>query len=166
ADPAFAPDDPSRPFSVHTRWIETEFENDIPPYSGPVGDRPDDPPREQLVVEVDGKRLEVSLPGGLSFGAGHAVAARQKAPRRSSGGRGAAATSGNALTAPMQGTIVRVAVADGARVAAGDLVVVLEAMKMEQPITAHRDGTVTGLAAEVGATVASGAVLCEITDAG
>ncbi|MGL5930097.1 MAG: biotin carboxylase N-terminal domain-containing protein, partial [Dermatophilaceae bacterium] len=135
ADPAFAPDDPSRPFSVHTRWIETEFENEIPPYSDPVGDRPDDPPREQLVVEVDGKRLEVSLPGGISFGAGHAVAARRKAPRRSSGGRGPAATSGDSLTAPMQGTIVRVAVADGATVAAGDLVVVLEAMKMEQPIT-------------------------------
>ncbi|MGL5912423.1 MAG: acetyl-CoA carboxylase biotin carboxylase subunit, partial [Phycicoccus sp.] len=105
ADPAFAPTDPSRPFSVHTRWIETEFENDIPPYSGPAGDRPDDPPREQLVVEVDGKRLEVSLPGGLSFGAGRTASPPRKAPRRSSSGRReAAAASGDAVTAPMQGT--------------------------------------------------------------
>ena len=116
-----------------------------------------------MVVEVGGKRLEVSLPGGL-------VARRRlrrrratkKAPRRSGAAKAGAAASGDSLTAPMQGTIVKIAVEEGATVAEGDLVVVLEAMKMEQPITAHKAGTVTGLAAEVGATVSNGAVLCEI----
>ena len=72
--------------------------------------------------------------------------------------------SGDAVTAPMQGTIVKVAVADGDQVAAGDLIVVLEAMKMENPVTAHRDGTVTGLAAVAGSSVSQGTVLCEIKD--
>ncbi|MGL4744838.1 MAG: acetyl/propionyl/methylcrotonyl-CoA carboxylase subunit alpha [Dermatophilaceae bacterium] len=163
-DPAFAPDDPAQPFAVHTRWIETEFVNDIPPHSGPAGGQPDDQPRERLVVEVDGRRLEVSLPRGWPAGAGRTAPGRRTAPRRSSGGRDGVAASGDAVTAPMHGTIVKVAVADGAPVTAGDLVVVLEAMKMEQPITAHRTGTVTRLAVTAGSTVASGAVLCEITD--
>jgi acetyl-CoA/propionyl-CoA carboxylase biotin carboxyl carrier protein len=64
----------------------------------------------------------------------------------------------------MQGTIVKVAVSDGDTVAAGDLVVVLEAMKMEQPINAHKAGTVTALSAEAGAVVTSGSVICEIKD--
>ena len=92
-------------------------------------------------------------------------AARKKAPKRSTGAKAGAAASGDSLTAPMQGTIVKIAVEEGATVAAGDLIVVLEAMKMEQPITAHRAGVVTGLSAEVGATVSNGAVLCEIKDA-
>jgi len=100
----------------------------------------------------------VSLGGG-----GSASAAKKKAPKRSGGGKSGGAASGDSLTAPMQGTIVKIAVEEGATVAVGDLVVVLEAMKMEQPITAHKAGTVTGLAAEVGATVSNGAVLCEIT---
>ncbi|MDP9431070.1 MAG: acetyl-/propionyl-CoA carboxylase subunit alpha, partial [Actinomycetota bacterium] len=87
-------------------------------------------------------------------------------PRKRGGGHGGAAASGESLTSPMQGTIVKVGVSDGDTVAEGDLVVVLEAMKMEQPITAHKGGTVSGLSAEVGATVTSGAVICTIADAG
>ena len=170
ADPAFAPADAETPFSIHTRWIETEFDNDIPAYAGGSADVADAPEeRQTIVVEVGGKRLEVSLPGGLSLGgggaAGGAGAAKKKAPRRSGGAKAGAAASGDSLTAPMQGTIVKIAVEEGQSVAAGDLVVVLEAMKMEQPITAHKAGVVTGLSAEQGATVSNGAVLCEIKDA-
>ena len=149
----------SEPFRVHNRWIETEFDNDLPPYAGCAAAEDDAEPRETLVVEVGGRRLEVSLPAGLG-GSGTV----KKAARRSAGKASAAAASGDSLTSPMQGTIVKVAVEDGALVEAGDLVVVLEAMKMEQPITAHKAGTVTGLAAETGQVVTSGAVLCEIAD--
>ncbi|MFC7594645.1 acetyl/propionyl/methylcrotonyl-CoA carboxylase subunit alpha [Terrabacter sp. GCM10028922] len=167
ADPAFAPKDGS-PFTIHTRWIETEFDNTIEPYAGGPGDTTEAEERQTVVVEVGGKRLEVSLPGGLSFGAGGGGAAsgsRKKAPKRSGGGKSGGAASGDSLTAPMQGTIVKIAVEEGATVAAGDLVIVLEAMKMEQPIAAHKDGVVTGLTAAVGETVTSGAVLAEIKDA-
>jgi len=167
ADPAFAPSDPQEPFTIHTRWIETEFVNDIDAYAGASGDAAEVEPRQSIVVEVGGKRLEVSLPGDLSLGGGGSGGGptRKKAPRRSGSGSAGAAASGDSLTAPMQGTIVKIAVEDGATVAEGDLVVVLEAMKMEQPITAHRAGTVSGLSAEVGATVTNGAVICEIKDA-
>lgn len=161
ADPAFAPADPAQPFTVHTRWIETEFVNTIEPWAGPAADAGPAAERETVVVEVGGKRIEVSLPAGFAVGGGAAPAAR-RAPRRTTTGRSGAATSGDALTSPMQGTIVKIAVEEGQTVAAGDLVVVLEAMKMEQPITAHKAGTVTGLAAEVGRTVTSGAVICEL----
>ncbi|WP_323099245.1 acetyl/propionyl/methylcrotonyl-CoA carboxylase subunit alpha [Intrasporangium sp. YIM S08009] len=164
ADPAFAPADPAEKFTIHTRWIETEFDNQIPAYAGAAADAPEAEERHTVVVEVGGRRLEVSLPGGLAIGNG-AGAAKKKAPKRSGGSKGGAAVSGDSLTAPMQGTIVKIAVEDGATVAAGDLVVVLEAMKMEQPITAHKDGVVTGLTAAVGETVTSGAVLAEIKDA-
>jgi len=160
-DPAFATDD-ATPFSVHTRWIETEFDNQIPAYSGAPADVEEPEERQTLTVEVGGKRVEVSLPGGISFGGG-GHAGPKKAPKRSAKKSGSAA-SGDAVAAPMQGTIVKVAVEEGQTVAAGDLVVVLEAMKMEQPLTAHKAGTVTGLAAEVGATVPSGTVLLEIKD--
>ena len=151
---------------MHTRWIETEFVNDIPPYAGGSVDAPEAQERQRIVVEVGGKRLEVSVPGGLSFGGGGgSTVTQKKAPRRSGGSKAGAAASGDSLTAPMQGTIVKVAVEDGQQVAAGDLVVVLEAMKMEQPINAHKAGVITGLSAEQGATVSNGAVLCEIKDA-
>ena len=65
---------------------------------------------------------------------------------------------------PMQGTIIKIEASEGQRVSAGDVVVVLEAMKMEQPLTAHKDGTVAGLAVQVGQTVSAGAAICEITD--
>ncbi|QDO88020.1 ATP-grasp domain-containing protein [Ornithinimicrobium ciconiae] len=163
-DPAFAPEDPETPFSVHTRWMETEFDNQIEPYSGPSADADTEPEeRQNLVVEVGGKRLEVSLPGGLSLGGG-GNGARKKAPKRARSGSGAAAASGDAVTAPMQGTIVKIAVEEGQQVAEGELVIVLEAMKMEQPINAHKAGTVTGLTAEIGQTVGNGAAICELKD--
>jgi acetyl-CoA/propionyl-CoA carboxylase, biotin carboxylase, biotin carboxyl carrier protein len=162
SDPAFAPPG-DEPFSIHTRWIETEFDNQIPPYSGTTPELPDEAgERQRVVVEVGGKRLEVVLPGGLSLGGGGT--AKKKAPRRSGGSKAGAAASGDSLTAPMQGTIVKIAVEDGQQVEQGQLVVVLEAMKMEQPITAHKAGTVTGLSAEVGQTVTNGAVIAEIKD--
>jgi acetyl-CoA/propionyl-CoA carboxylase biotin carboxyl carrier protein len=165
-DAAFAPSDPGEPFAVHTRWIETEFDNRIEPYAG-GSQAPDAADRETVVVEVAGKRFEVSVPGGFrTFGDGTQGrrAGASKPPRRSGGGGGASVGGGDALASPMQGTIVKVVVEEGQQVAEGELVVVLEAMKMEQPINAHKGGTVTGLTAEVGATVANGAVLCEIKD--
>ncbi|MEV4296130.1 acetyl/propionyl/methylcrotonyl-CoA carboxylase subunit alpha [Microbispora rosea] len=167
-DPAFTGD----PFSVHTRWIETEFDNTITPYDGEVGSA-EPAERERITVEVGGKRLEVVLPAGLGSsgpgssgpGATGSGLARKAAPRRSGGGAKKAAASGDSLVSPMQGTIVKVVVADGDTVEPGDTVVVLEAMKMEQPLTAHKGGTITGLAAAVGQTVTAGAVLCEIKDA-
>ncbi|MDP9465977.1 MAG: ATP-grasp domain-containing protein [Actinomycetota bacterium] len=154
----------SEPFRVHNRWIETEFVNDLPPYAGAASASAEDEaePRETVVVEVGGRRLEVSLPAGLGAAAGGGV--KQAAAKRSSRKASAASASGDSLASPMQGTIVKVAVEDGAVVEAGDLVVVLEAMKMEQPITAHKAGTVRGLTAETGQVVTSGAVLCEIED--
>jgi acetyl-CoA/propionyl-CoA carboxylase, biotin carboxylase, biotin carboxyl carrier protein len=161
-DPAFATDD-ATPFTVHTRWIETEFAGGIPPYAGPVGGAPDGEVRERVVVEVGGRRIEVVLPAGVGAGTG-GTAGASTAPRRRRPAKRAGAQSGDELTSPMQGTIVKIAVEEGQVVAAGDLVVVLEAMKMEQPLTAHKAGTVTSLTAEVGAPVASGTVLCEIKD--
>jgi len=159
-EPDFATDDDT-PFKVHTRWIETEFVNEIPPYSGTSaeGDEPAD--RQSITVEVGGKRIEVVLPGGLAIGSGGGGASGPKATARKSK-KSSSAASGDAVAAPMQGTIVRIAVTEGQTVAAGDLVVVLEAMKMEQPLNAHKTGTVSGLTAEVGATVPSGTVLLEI----
>ena len=165
-DEAFAPSDPNQAFSVHTRWIETEFDNTIEPYAGETAEAEEKAPRQEILVEVNGRRMAVSLPGDLALGGGGAAGgARKKAPKRSRGGGGAAAASGDAVTAPMQGTIVKVAVEEGATVAEGDQVVVLEAMKMEQPIKAHKAGVVTGLKAAVGETVNNGGVLCEIKDA-
>jgi acetyl-CoA/propionyl-CoA carboxylase, biotin carboxylase, biotin carboxyl carrier protein len=160
-DPAFAPDDATEPFKIHNRWIETEFDNTIPMFTGGTDADVTAADREHVVVEVGGKRLEVVLPAGLGT-TGAAGPAAGSAPRRRGGSKAVAAASGNALTSPMQGTIVKVAVADGDTVAAGDLIVVLEAMKMEQPLTAHKAGTITGLSSSVGDVVSSGAVLCEI----
>ena len=151
----------SEPFTVHTRWIETDFDNQLAAFVGAVAAPADAGERERVVVEVDGRRLEVVLPAGLGASAS---TGRPAAPRRSVGKSAAAAASGDALTAPMQGTIISIAVENGQVVAAGDLIVVLEAMKMEQPITAHKAGTVTGLTAEVGQTVVSGATLLELKD--
>jgi acetyl-CoA/propionyl-CoA carboxylase, biotin carboxylase, biotin carboxyl carrier protein len=162
-DPAFY----EEPFRIHTRWIETEFNNTIPPYvAGAEVAEPAE--RERVVVEVGGRRIEVTLPAGLGVSTGTAAAggasAGKTAPVRRGRAKGAARISGDALTSPMQGTIVKVAVEDGQVVAKGDVVVVLEAMKMEQPLAAHKDGTVTALQAEIGTSVTSGAVICEIKD--
>jgi acetyl-CoA/propionyl-CoA carboxylase biotin carboxyl carrier protein len=155
----------TEPFTVHTRWIETEWDNQVLPYDAAPAEAEEETPRQTVVVEVGGRRLEVSLPAGLAAGGGGAPAGAAAKPRKRGGGHGGSGASGDSLTSPMQGTIVKVAVADGDTVSAGDLVVVLEAMKMEQPINAHKDGTVTGLSAEVGATVTSGAVICTIAEA-
>jgi acetyl-CoA/propionyl-CoA carboxylase, biotin carboxylase, biotin carboxyl carrier protein len=156
-DPAFT----DEPFRVHTRWIETEWTAELAPWAG-AAEVEEPAAREAVVVEVGGKRLEVTLPAG--FGAVGAPGGVAKPARRSRSKGGAAGPGGDALTSPMQGTIVKIAVADGDRVEAGDLVVVLEAMKMEQPLTAHKSGTVKGLVATVGEAVTSGAVICELVD--
>lgn len=160
-DPAFAPVEGGE-FKVHTRWIETEFNNTIPMYSGAPGNvNSDEDERTTVVVEVNGKRLEVSLPD-LSGGAKHTAKPATSKTRKSRSARGAAKGGGDELTSPMQGTIVKVAASDGDTVAEGDLILVLEAMKMEQPITAHKAGKVSGLSAKAGDTVTSGAVLATI----
>jgi acetyl-CoA/propionyl-CoA carboxylase biotin carboxyl carrier protein len=151
-------------FTVYTTWIETDFDNQITPYGGDSVEADEPAERQRVTVEVGGRRLEVVLPAGLGGIASSGPAAAKK-PKRSAGKKAGAAASGDAITSPMQGTIVKVAVEDGATVAEGDVVVVLEAMKMEQPLKAHKAGTVTGLVAEVGATVGNGDVLCEIKDA-
>ena len=159
-DPAFAPAE-GGDFKVHTRWIETEFNNTIPMYSGAPGSvDSDEDERTTVVVEVNGKRMEVSLPD-LGGGAKPAAKPASKT-RKSRSARGAAKGGGDELTSPMQGTIVKVAASDGDTVAEGDLILVLEAMKMEQPITAHKAGKVSGLSAKAGDTVTSGAVLATI----
>jgi acetyl-CoA/propionyl-CoA carboxylase biotin carboxyl carrier protein len=156
-DPAFT----DEPFRVHTSWIETEFSAQIPPYAEPSSAAADEDERDRVTVEVGGRRLEVVLPAGLGTGGS---AGRRKPPTHQRGGQAASAVSGDTLTAPMQGTIVKVAVDDGQQVEAGDLVVVLEAMKMEQPINAHKAGTVSDLHAEVGSPIHSGAAICRIGD--
>ena len=163
ADPAFAAST-DEGFTVHTRWIETEWDNTVAPFTGGAGADDDEVPRQSVVVEVGGRRLEVSLPGNLALGVGGSAAPAARATTRKRQGKGAPTVSGDAVTAPMQGTVIKVAVSDGDTVSAGDLVVVLEAMKMENPVTAHKDGTITSLAAEPGSSVGQGAVLCEIKD--
>ncbi len=165
-DPAFT----DEPFRVHTRWIETEFPGAIEPWSGQAGsgaagqaDGRAAGQRERITVEVSGKRLEVVLPAGFGVPAAAAAAGgARRVPRGRRGGGPAAAASGDDLVSPMQGTITKIVAAEGDQVSAGDTVVVLEAMKMEQPLTAHQDGTVTGLSVEVGQTVTAGAVICKL----
>ena len=166
ADPAFAPAN-GAPFTIHTRWIETEFNNTIPAFDLSQGATATDDAgsRQSVIVEVGGKRLEVTLPESFALSNGSASNSSKKAKKAGRNrSAGPAAANGNDLTSPMQGTIVKVAVADGDLVAEGDLIVVLEAMKMEQPLTAHRAGTVTGLSAAAGDTVSAGAVLASIED--
>ena len=175
-DPAFT----AEPFTVHTRWIETEFAGRIPPQDA-AADGGAGPPaeRERITVEVGGKRLEVTVPAGLAGGTGSgpggagraggaAGVSRSPAGRRRGRGTAAGGSGGgagdDALVSPMQGTIVKIVAADGQRVSAGDTVVVLEAMKMEQPLAAHKDGMVGDLAVTVGQTVPAGAVICQLRD--
>ncbi|MFJ6568112.1 acetyl/propionyl/methylcrotonyl-CoA carboxylase subunit alpha [Streptomyces sp. NPDC091292] len=155
----------AEPFRIHTRWIETEFVNDIPPFTAPADTESDEEPgRETVVVEVGGKRLEVSLPSSLGMSLARTGLAAGARPKRRAVKKSGPAASGDTLASPMQGTIVKVAVEEGQEVKEGELIVVLEAMKMEQPLNAHRSGTVKGLSAEVGASITSGAVICEIKD--
>ncbi|MCB8904278.1 MULTISPECIES: biotin carboxylase N-terminal domain-containing protein [unclassified Streptomyces] len=160
-DPAFTAD----PFRIHTRWIETEFVNEIKPFAPAGADADEDESgRETIVVEVGGKRLEVSLPSSLGMTLARTGLAAGAKPKRRAAKKSGPAASGDTLASPMQGTIVKVAVEEGQEVKEGDLIVVLEAMKMEQPLNAHRSGTVKGLNAEVGASITSGAAICDIKD--
>ena len=161
-DPAFAPAD-GAPFSVFTRWIETEFDNGIEPWSGTQTETSAPAKRNSVVVEVEGRRIEVTLPARLLPGASSESTAGP-APRRRGNGGAVDTATGDAVKAPMQATIVKLAVAEGDVVVKGDLLLVLEAMKMEQPLTAHKDGVVTNVAASVGATVSSGHLLLTVAD--
>ena len=164
-DPAYVgPSTPSGEgeFTVYTTWIETDFDNQIEPYAGDSAEAEEPAERQKVTVEVGGRRLEVVLPAGLG-GLSSGPAGAAKKAKRSTKKAGAAAT-GDSVASPMQGTIVKVAVTEGQQVAEGDVIIVLEAMKMEQPLKAHKAGTVTGLDAEVGATVTNGAVICELKD--
>ena len=149
-------------FGVHTSWIETDFDNRIPPYDGAYGEpeAASHEDRQAVTVEVGGRRIEVVLPASIASAAGPAKDRRPKRERK----RSTAAASGDAVSSPMQGTIVKVAVEDGATVEAGDLIVVLEAMKMEQPLNAHKAGVISGLAAEIGQTLSAGTTICSIKD--
>ncbi len=160
-DPAFTAEGGS--FDVYTTWIETDYDNQLEPYSGASADADEPVERERVVVEVGGKRVEVVLPGGL--GASAAGGGGTKKAKRKAGKAAGAAASGDSLVAPMQGTVVKVTVEEGQEVAAGDQIVVVEAMKMEQPINAHKAGIVTGLKVEVGGPIGSGEVVAEIKDA-
>ncbi|NLA55260.1 MAG: acetyl/propionyl/methylcrotonyl-CoA carboxylase subunit alpha [Corynebacterium humireducens] len=157
-NPAFVGDENG--FEIYTKWIEEVWDNPIEPFVDPA-DLPEDEsvPAHKVVVEVDGRRVEISLPGDLAIGGG--AAPKKKAKKRRASG-GAAGASGDAVAAPMQGTVIKVNVEDGQEVAEGDVIVVLEAMKMENPVKAHKSGKVEGLSVEAGAGVTKGQVLLEI----
>jgi acetyl-CoA/propionyl-CoA carboxylase biotin carboxyl carrier protein len=147
-DPAY-----TKNFKVYTSYIENEFKNEIPAYQAQAAEVTTRVAAEHLVAEVNGKRFEIKLHTP------EPVVKRHRAKQSSSGGAG-----GTSLSSPMQGTVVKVAVAEGEKVEAGDLIIVLEAMKMEQPLNAHKSGVIKNLKATIGETVASGTVLCEIAD--
>ena len=148
-DPAYTEN-----FRVYTSYIENEFKNEIPAYIPAVVPVTTRVAAEHLVAEVNGKRFEVKLHTS------EPVVKRHRAKESKIGG-----SSGTGLTSPMQGTVVKVAVEVGQRVEVGDLIIVLEAMKMEQPLIAHKGGTIANLTAVIGETVSSGTVLCDIIDA-
>ncbi|SJN29232.1 acetyl/propionyl/methylcrotonyl-CoA carboxylase subunit alpha [Luteococcus japonicus] len=162
-DPAFIGD--GETFGVYTNWIETEADLKVQPYTGTLGEADEVEESQTVVVEVNGRRLEVKLPGGLASSGRPAGKKAKRPTKRDRGGAKVSEASGNSVTAPMQGTVVKLAVEEGQTVAEGDLVVVLEAMKMENPVTAHRSGVIKAVGAQVGETVTAGAVLCEIDDA-
>jgi acetyl-CoA/propionyl-CoA carboxylase, biotin carboxylase, biotin carboxyl carrier protein len=151
-------------FEIFTRWIETDWENNLEPWSGEAGEIPAPENLKDVVVEVNGKRVEVSVPRRLLVG--EIGSAQGHAPKRKSSAHTASHTGakGNLLVAPMQATIVKLNVSEGDQVQEGDLVLVLEAMKMEQPITAHRAGVVKTVSVKVGDTISSGTKLLEIAD--
>lgn len=161
-EPAFTAEDGT--FGVFTDWIETDFRNEIDSYTGDLGNPEETDPPRTVVVEVNGKRVEVRLPASLQAPRQGSTTRSKRPTKRSRGGHRPAQPSGNALASPMQGTIVKVSVVEGEEVSEGDQIVVLEAMKMEQPLVAHRAGIIRNLIAEPGTTVASGEVICEIAD--
>ncbi|MBK4145190.1 acetyl/propionyl/methylcrotonyl-CoA carboxylase subunit alpha [Corynebacterium macginleyi] len=154
ADPAFTAENGS--FDVYTKWIEEAWDNQLPPHDNSTDAEAGAPEASQVhTVEIDGRRIEVSLPA--TFGI---TGARKRKKRKGAGAK--ASVSGDAVTAPMQGTVIKVNVEEGQEVNEGDIVVVLEAMKMENPVKAHKSGTVTGLAVKAGASTTKGAQLLEI----
>jgi len=165
-DPAFTAVDGS--FDVHTRWIETEFDNTLPAFDLASAAAAGDPvERQTIVAEVNGRRVSVTLPAELAPSArpsGPAAPAR-RAAKRGGSAHHSPEGGGDSVVAPMQGTVVKVAVAVGDTVAPGDVVAVVEAMKMENPIPAHKAGVVTSIAVEVGGSVTAGAAVAEIADA-
>ena len=156
-EPAFAATR-AEDFRVHTRWIETEFDQAIEPWSGSLGPEAEaDDPYRTVVVEVEGRRLRVGVPASIFQGGSQVTLG--KPPKRKADGHASSHAAGDTIVSPMQATVVKVAVSPGDSVVAGDLVCVLEAMKMEQPISAHRDGVVKDVTCVIGDTVASGHVL-------
>jgi acetyl-CoA/propionyl-CoA carboxylase biotin carboxyl carrier protein len=141
-------------FKVYTSYIENEFVNEIPAYASEPIDTQTRAAAEKLVAEVNGKRFEILVH------APEPVVKRHRAKQASASG-----ASGDGLPSPMQGTVVKIAVEEGQIVEAGDLIIVLEAMKMEQPLNAHKRGVIKNLKAVVGETVSSGTVLCDIIEA-
>lgn len=148
-DPAY-----TQKFSVYTSYIENEFVNEIPAFVNQATDNETKAANELLVAEVNGKRFEIKVHAPAP------VVKRHRAKQSSVGG-----ATGTALASPMQGTVVKIEVEEGAQVEAGELIIVLEAMKMEQPLNAHKSGIVTNLKVVIGETVASATVLCDIIDA-
>jgi len=148
-DPAFTEN-----FTIHTSYIENEFKNEIPPFAQSALESQTHAAPEHLVTEINGKRFEIFV---------HAPEPVHKRHRAKQGASGA--SMGTALTSPMQGTVVKIAVEEGQIVEAGELIIVLEAMKMEQPLIAHRSGVISNLSAVIGETVSSGSTLCDIIDA-
>ena len=138
----------NEPFAVYTGWIESEFNNQIPPY-GATSEESTTPVIEEVVVEVDGHRFEVGILSPI------------RKRKRALSARTALQT-GDSLTTPMQGTVVKIEVTEGQVVEEGELIVVLEAMKMEQPLKAHKGGKISELTVSVGDTLASGTLLCKI----
>ena len=163
-DPAFAPEG-DKPFSVYTRWIETEFVNDIEPWSGEAEETPSLAKRQHVTIEVDDRRIEVSLPAKLLRTNSADLATQGPAPVRKVASHAVGGAGGATVKAPMQATVVKISVEEGQKVVKGDLILVLEAMKMEQPVEAHKDGIISGINAEVGQTVSNGHVLLNIDDA-
>lgn len=161
SEPAFTAE--SGKFDVHTRWIETEWKNPLPAWTGQQEDIPASPSMREVVLEVEGKRITVSVPRYLITGEAERLPSMH---RRKRGAQSASHTGakGNSLLAPMQATVVKLAVSEGATVQEGELVVVLEAMKMEQPLTAHRAGVVKNVGVEVGSTISAGTRILDILD--